>query len=188
MARARLLGRRYLTARTVLGLVAASPLCAAAACGDRSELLAAGGSEMLAHPSSMLDGSDTAEATGGSIADASVAAWVDAADLSDVRSFDALLDGDPNQVEARSDDMGLDASADVTPPSTAVLDAGSPPPCPGAVPVCVEYYSYLSSCFNRDETALACQPSLIPDGSPDQMLQIVMLCEVNLQRIMQACR
>jgi hypothetical protein len=60
-------------------------------------------------------------------------------------------------------------------------------PCDGAVPICVEYFAAVSACFNRNELAGACQETLIPDGS-DRLAYIVQLCEVNLQRIQQACR
>jgi hypothetical protein len=87
----------------------------------------------------------------------------------------SALDGAMEDAQSRASDATDDS------PETA------PPPCPDAVPVCVQYYAYLSNCTQRDVSSLACQESLIPDGS-DQLMQIVQLCEENLQRIEQACR
>jgi hypothetical protein len=87
------------------------------------------------------------------------------------------LDGDISDAQPGVDQVGEDA------PSSVSQQA----PCNDAVPVCVEYYAYFSMCTGRDSVDLACQPGLIPDGS-DQAAQIVSLCEVNLQRIQEACR
>jgi hypothetical protein len=59
-------------------------------------------------------------------------------------------------------------------------DAGQP------VAICVEYYAFASQCFRRDAMSFACSPSLIPDGAAD-LQSIEQSCELNLQRLMQAC-
>jgi hypothetical protein len=56
-----------------------------------------------------------------------------------------------------------------------------------AVPVCVEYYALLSSCFREDETAMACQASLLPTSDAD-LVTIEQLCADSLQRLMASCR
>jgi len=68
-----------------------------------------------------------------------------------------------------------------------LLDAAEQLPCDAAVPLCIEYYEFESSCLHRDFTSLACQASLIPDGS-DQLAQIISICQENLQRLQTACR
>jgi hypothetical protein len=60
-------------------------------------------------------------------------------------------------------------------------------PCDAAVPVCIDYFKLLETCLDRDVLALACQPTLIPDG-PDQLPQIESVCQDNLQRLQVACR
>jgi hypothetical protein len=81
----------------------------------------------------------------------------------------------------------LDAFVTLTTGSLDALDLDVD--CGGQipVPVCVEYFAFLSSCLARDELDLACQSSLL-EGPDADLQSIWQLCNDNLQRIEAACR
>ncbi|HXX70189.1 MAG TPA: hypothetical protein VEK07_23620 [Polyangiaceae bacterium] len=116
-----------------------------------------------------------------------------AAVLEDMGPTDAGVDGPASPADATVIDGSTDNDSDVVDSSlTSIgidLDAlnldvqcadGTP------VPICVEYYAYLSVCFARSETDLACQPSLLDTPDAD-LASIESLCESNLQRLEGAC-
>jgi hypothetical protein len=83
--------------------------------------------------------------------------------------------------DAAADSSSSDLDAQPDAPFMLQCDSGQP------VQVCVQYYEYVSKCFNRNVVADACNPSLIPDGV-ENLAYIEMFCAIQLQRVEQACR